>query len=90
MIWKKIKELLYNYAVMIVLGLILIGITFMVVINPMIIADYEFDRVYEDAMNDKPLPGDSSNDFRAGWIAALKHFKVLWNSVENATVAVIE
>ena len=90
MIWKKIKDLWYTYAVMIVLGFIMIGITYIAVVHPMILADMEFDRVYDDAVDDLKDNDHCSDDFKARWVAALKHFKVLWNSGNNMTAAVIE
>lgn len=41
--------------------------------------------IITDQMMEEIRIADCSDDFREGWIAALNHFNVLWNSPSNAT-----
>ena len=48
------------------------------------IGDSRVDKI-TDQMLDEIEDADCSSDFYDGWVAAVKHFRVLWNNVENAT-----
>ena len=80
----KILDKILPHSFLIIMLVICVGITYMAVVHPMLLANYEFDRVYDDVMDDVDN-GNSSPEFKEGWIAALKHFKVLWYSGSNAT-----
>ena len=84
--WKQWREKWVMFSFSVLMPIMVIFVVGFTILYPMWVAHIEFDRVYDDAMDDVDN-GNSTEEFRDGWIAALKHFKVLWNSGSNATNA---
>ena len=86
--WNKWKEKWVLFSMTLLVPCMVIFVVGFTIVYPMWVAHIEFDRVYDEAMNDIK-DADASQEWREGYVAALKHFKVLWNSGSNATVAYI-
>jgi len=87
--WKDWREKWVMFSMTILIPCMVIFVVGFTIVYPMWVAHIEFDRIYDDAMEDL-YNGNNTEDFKLGWIAALKHFKVLWNSGSNATYAIID
>lgn len=81
MSWDEWKERWVIFIFSIVLPFLVI---FMVIIYPFAITNRQYNYV-EDKMYFDIESANCSAEWRSGWIACLKHFRVLWFSGTNFT-----
>jgi len=82
--WKKWKEKWVMFSMSIIIPIMIVIFVGFTILYPTWYGSIEFDRVYKEAVENVGN-GNSSDDFKDGWIAALNHLKVLWYSGNNAT-----
>ena len=85
--WNKWKDKWVMFSFSIVIPIMIVFCVGFTIMSPMWVAHVEFDRIYDDVMDDIENADNVSDDFRNGWIAGVKHFRVLFYSGTNMTEA---